>query len=131
MRICKESSNSRHCSDRCQTEVFSGAQGGGSYDAVVLFYYLHVCLWWDEMRWDGPSFLLFCFRAFLQELIQHWLNITSHFWFWSSSGGRSGVGLESQLIDADHILLKVLCPHPQPHLNQLLLAVAGLKKKRS
>jgi hypothetical protein len=27
-------------------------------------------------------------------------------------------------------LLKVLCPHPQPHLNQLLLAVAGLKKKK-
>jgi hypothetical protein len=40
------------------------------------------------------------------------------------------VGLESQLIDADHILLKVLCPHPQPHLNQLLLAVAGLTKKK-
>jgi hypothetical protein len=40
------------------------------------------------------------------------------------------VGLESQLIDADHILLKVLCPHPQPHLNQLLLAVARLKKKK-
>jgi hypothetical protein len=40
------------------------------------------------------------------------------------------VGLESQLIDADHILLKVLRPHPQPHLNQLLLAVAGLKKKK-
>jgi hypothetical protein len=40
------------------------------------------------------------------------------------------VGLESQLIDADHILLKVFCPHPQPHLNQLLLAVAGLKKKK-
>ncbi len=40
------------------------------------------------------------------------------------------MGLESQLIDADHILLKVLCPHPQSHLNQLLLAVAGLKKKK-
>ncbi len=40
------------------------------------------------------------------------------------------MGLESQLIDADHILLKVLRPHPQPHLNQLLLAVAGLKKKK-
>ncbi len=40
------------------------------------------------------------------------------------------MGLESQLIDADHILLKVLCPHPQPHLNQLLLAVAGLTKKK-
>jgi len=64
MRICKESSNSRHCSDRCQTEVFSGAQGGGFIwrcCSVLLLTCVSV-MRWDEMRW--ALFFAFFFRNF-------------------------------------------------------------------
>jgi hypothetical protein len=65
MRICKESSNSRHCSDRCQTEVFSGAQGGGFIWRCCFCFITYMCVC-DEMRWDemSPLFCFFFFQSF-------------------------------------------------------------------